>query len=136
MGVPMISLLNDMQNDADSRLDLESADVDTSDVNNIEMRSIATNKLASRVGASLLHAVGLQELVYPNMDRYEDAMVRCALDTEWFDSICQQLNSNKDSSALFDTKRWVENLEAAFRTMLELGIDDGHHPDIVVTDDL
>ena len=128
----MISLLNDMQNDADSRLDLESADVDTSDVNNIEMRSIATNKLASRVGASLLHAVGLQELVYPNMDRYEDAMVRCALDTEWFDSIC----SNKDSSALFDTKRWVENLEAAFRAMLELGIDDGNHPDIVVTDDL
>ena len=133
----MISLLNDKQNDADSRLDLESADVDTSDVNNIEMRSITTNKLASRVGASLLHAVGLQELVYPNMDRYEDAMVRCALDTEWFDSICQRLNSNKDSSALFDTKRWVENLEAAFRAMmLELGIDDGHHPDIVVTDDL
>ena len=41
------------------------------------MRSIATEKLASRVGASLLEAVDLGELVYPGMAQYEDAMVRC-----------------------------------------------------------
>jgi len=141
MGVPMISLLRKLeQNDhvaADSKLNLESADVN-SDFNDLnfgrEMRSIATDKLASRVGASLLEAVGLDDLIYPDMAQYEDAMVRCALDKEWFNTVCQRLISLKDASPLFDTERWVHNLEAAFRKMVDLDLDGGNHPDIFVTD--
>ena len=141
MGVPMISLLRKLEQHgddaADSRLDLESADIDDSDVNldsGHEIRSIATEKLASRVGASLLEAIGLDDLIYPDMAKYEDAMVRCALDKEWFEKIRQRLVSFKDSSPLFDTDRWVQNLEAAFRKMVELDLDGGNLPDIVVSD--
>ena len=151
MGVPMITLMRETEprgsnGDDSSRLVLDDfADVDSSNTSgnksNIEMRDIATNKLASRVGASLLNAVGLDDLIYNNMDQYEDAMVRCALDEEWFHTICHQLISMKDSSTLFDTKRWVNNLEVAFREIVKLlgTSEDGganhHFPDIVVTDD-
>ena len=141
MGVPMISLLRKLeQNDdvaIDSKLNLQSADInsDITDLNfGREMRSIATDKLASRVGASLLEAVGLDDLIYPDMAEYEDAMVRCALDKEWFNTVCQRLLSLKDSSPLFDTERWVHNLETAFRKMVDLDLDQSNHPDIVVTD--
>mmetsp|Transcript_40758 Transcript_40758/g.85386 ORF Transcript_40758/g.85386 Transcript_40758/m.85386 type:complete len:489 (-) Transcript_40758:256-1722(-) len=158
MGVPMISLLRpseqtDGRDTADSKLDLEfAADVDSS--NNARRpsdygqheegsRFIATKKLASRVGASLLAAIGIgleDELVHPDMDRYEDAMVRCALDEEWFANVRRRLVSSRDSSPLFDTVRWVRNLEAAFRAMAEVGGLDSYGsgadelPDIWVSD--
>ena len=50
-------------------------------------RFITTEKLASRVDASLFAAIGLgleDDLVHPDMDWYEDDMVRCALDEDWF----------------------------------------------------
>eukprot|EP00569_Conticribra_weissflogii_P017194 CAMPEP_0171451452 /NCGR_PEP_ID=MMETSP0881-20121228/41152_1 /TAXON_ID=67004 /ORGANISM="Thalassiosira weissflogii, Strain CCMP1336" /LENGTH=378 /DNA_ID=CAMNT_0011975941 /DNA_START=1 /DNA_END=1133 /DNA_ORIENTATION=- len=91
MGVPMISLLRGFKN-ADTIGECEGerfADADLveeSTNENIisgkehlgEHRLIATDKLASRVGASLLAAVGIaNDLVFPNMDGYEKAMVRC-----------------------------------------------------------
>ena len=136
MGVPMISLL---RRDDSSGLESAAADGDTSNTNNIETRSITTDKLASRVGASLLNAIGLDVLIYPTMTEYEEGMIRCALDEEWFGTICQHLKVSKDSSPLFDTKRWVENLEAAFESMAVIRQDvkdsSQYYLDIVVNDD-
>jgi hypothetical protein len=141
MGVPMISLLRKSGDgkdvDVHSGLDLEFADVDSDSSTSprLEMRSISTRKLASRVGASLLCAVGLEDLICDDMAQYENMMARCALDEDWFYTIRQRLLTSRDSSPLFDTKRWVENLEAALRKMTELGVDCANFPDIVVTDD-
>ncbi len=142
MGVPMISLLGELKQESDPALgsSLTSADINLragtdsfpSESNVETRRTIPTTKLASRVGASLLNAVDLDGLVYPDLARYEDAMVRCALDDEWFSSIVQKLISAKDSSPLFDTERWIRNLEVAFRKMLDI---DGNYPDIAVADD-
>mmetsp|Transcript_19591 Transcript_19591/g.46993 ORF Transcript_19591/g.46993 Transcript_19591/m.46993 type:complete len:142 (+) Transcript_19591:2152-2577(+) len=139
----MISLLREFEQTNDNRVvssksRARSAD-EHQDVNDAdcgkETRSIATNKLASRVGASLLRAVGLDDLVYADMTRYEDAMVRCALDEEWFGAIVERLVSNRDTSPLFDTKRWVSNLEAAFGKMVELdSTGSNYYPDILVKD--
>ena len=141
MGVPMISLLRKSGDsrdvDAHTGIDSEFADVDSDagpGPGGRETRSISTEKLASRVGASLLRAVGLEDLVYEDMAQYEGAMARCALDEEWFCTVRQRLLSSKDSSPLFDTGRWVGNLEAAFRKMVELDVDCGGYPDIVVED--
>ena len=132
MGVPMISLL---RGDGSSGLE-SAADVDTSNSNG--MRSITTDKLASRVGASLLNAIGLSDLIYPTMTEYEEGMIRCALDGEWFSAVYQKLEASKDSSPLFDTKRWVENLESAFESIMLVQSKDevssGNYPDIVVND--
>lgn len=134
MGVPMITLLHDLDKNVNNS---KSADVDftaKSPNNNKqhEMRSIATQKLASRVGASLLKAVGLDDLIFPNMEQYEDAIVRCAVDREWYCDLCQRLTSVKESSPLFDTELWVKHLEAALYKMIELGLDGDCVHDIVV----
>ena len=72
------------------------------------------------------------------MTEYEEGMVRCALDEEWFSTLCQQLEASKDSSLLFDTKRWVENLESAFKSMSAIGqyVEDSSqcYPDIMLND--
>jgi protein O-GlcNAc transferase len=141
MGVPMISLLRKSGDSCDvdvhSGIVSEFADVDSdagTGPGRRETRSISTEKLASRVGASLLRAVGLDDLVCEDMAQYEGAMARCALDEEWFSTVRRRLLSSKDSSPLFDTGRWVGNLEAAFSKMVELDADCGGYPDIVVAD--
>lgn len=91
-------------------------------------------EIPAAVGASLLEAVGLGDLVYPNMSQYEDAMVRCALNTAWFDSVRERLRSSIDTSPLFDTERWVQNLEESFLKMTTLDFDGDEFPDIFVKD--
>merc|ERR1711862_471155 len=74
--------------------------------------SIPTDKLASRVGASLLTSAGLQSFIVPNLLEYEKLLVQCASDSKWFNGIKAQLKSSRfTDSLLFDTKRWVDNFE-------------------------
>ena len=141
MGMPMVLLLHKYGDSCDadvhSGIVSDFVDVDSdagTGPRQQDMRSISMEKLASRVGALLLRAVGLDDLVYEDMAQYEGAMARCALDKEWFSTVRQLLLSSKDLSPLFDTGRWVGNLEAAFSKMVELDADCGGYPDIVVAD--
>ncbi|KAL7533235.1 hypothetical protein ACHAWF_004407 [Thalassiosira exigua] len=128
-GVPMISLLRPLER----RGLLREGPHATAEE---EPGFVATEKLASRVGASLLRAVGLDDLIAPDLGGYEDAMVRCASDDRWFEGVRDRLLANRDEAPLFDTDRWVRNFEAALREMAELGkADDGaEFPDIFVED--
>ncbi len=123
LGLPMISLL---RNDDLSKSQAKSMCDD--------LTTIATDKLASRVGASLLLAVEMEDLIYPNMSDYEDAMVKCAIDTEWFESIRNRLRASITVSPLFDTEKWVRNLETSFMQMKLLNAKPRRLPDIIVTD--
>jgi predicted O-linked N-acetylglucosamine transferase (SPINDLY family) len=75
---------------------------------------------AGRVGASLLNAVGLPELVTSTLADYEALAVRLARDPNALASLRQRLDSNRQTSALFDTKRFCRNIEAAYATMFEI----------------
>ena len=97
-GVPMVSLLRETA--ATSQLTVNDGDV-------------ATEKLASRVGASLLKSIGLDVFIASTMDEYEAIMERCATDHAWFSEVKTYLVDAKERSPLFDTERWVKNLEAA-----------------------
>ena len=132
LGLPMISLLRDDGSDDSSS---ESAS-DNQANNSMSIQStIATDKLASRVGASLLRAAALDDLVYSDMSDYEDAMVKCAMNTKWFESIRERLRLSIPVSPLFDTERWVRNLEASFMQIKSVSCDQGSNfPDIIVTD--
>jgi protein O-GlcNAc transferase len=95
--------------------------------------NVATEKLASRVGASLLKNVGLDELIVPTMGDYEAVMTRCVSEPEWFSTITERLRSARDTSPLFDTERWVRNLEAG---LTEVVLNkESKHSDVYVVDD-
>eukprot|EP00986_Skeletonema_menzelii_P020566 scaffold31656_cov160-Skeletonema_menzelii.AAC.1 len=120
IGLPMISLL--------------SSEIQPTSICD-EQSTIATDKLASRVGASLLRAAEIEDFVYPTMSEYEDAMVKCVINNEWFKSIRERLRSSVRVSPLFDTERWVQNLEASFIKMKSINEgEDNEFPDIVVSD--
>jgi len=72
---------------------------------------VPTDKWASRVGASLLKAVGLPDLIAPNMEAYEDLLHKAATDPQWSDSLKRRLQSTISDCPLFDLAGWVHNLE-------------------------
>ena len=79
---------------------------------------------ASRVSASLLHAIGLPELVTKDLDGYESLALRLASEPDELEKIREKLHFNRNSAPLFDTVRFTRNLEAAYGTMWQWYVAD------------
>ncbi len=74
---------------------------------------------AGRVAASLLHAVGLPELVTDNLEDYEAFALKLATDPALLKSVVSRLAQNWLTHPLFDTARFTRHIEAAYATMWE-----------------
>jgi protein O-GlcNAc transferase len=74
---------------------------------------------AGRVAASLLHAVGLPELIADSADAYEGLALKLAGDEHALSAIKEKLAQARDTCPLFDTPRFTRHLEAAYAAMLE-----------------
>jgi protein O-GlcNAc transferase len=75
---------------------------------------------AGRVGASLLNAVGLSELITHSLADYEALALRLARDPQLLRAYRARLAANRLSYPLFDTVRFQRQIEAAYRRMWEL----------------
>jgi predicted O-linked N-acetylglucosamine transferase (SPINDLY family) len=75
---------------------------------------------AGRVGASLLRAVGLPELIAPNLEEYEALALKLARDPPLLGSIRGKLAHNRLTCALFDVERTCRHIEAAYTTMRDI----------------
>jgi protein O-GlcNAc transferase len=75
---------------------------------------------ASRVAASLLHAVGLPELVTHSIADYESLAMRLAADAALLKGYRQRLEENRHTCSLFDTARFTRHIEAAYIRMWEI----------------
>lgn len=71
----------------------------------------------SRVAGSLLHAIGVPELITHSLNEYEALALRLARDTALLADFKARITTNKTSHALFDTKGFCFNLEAAYVAM-------------------
>lgn len=80
----------------------------------------AGGTFVGRVAASLLHAVGLPELVTDTMQQYEELAVRLATDGSYLQQIRGKLARNRLTEPLFDTDRFRRHMEAAYQTMWDL----------------
>lgn len=83
---------------------------------------------AARVAASLLHAVGLPELVTGTVEEYERLALALATDPARLSAIRARLAANRSTTTLFDTERFTRHIEAGY----ELAYDryfDGLPPD-------
>ena len=74
---------------------------------------------ASRVGASLLHAVGMPELVCQDLAEYERTVIDLARDPGRRQLLRQRLALARGSSPLFDTTRFTRDIEALYLRMAE-----------------
>ena len=75
---------------------------------------------ASRVSSSILTAIGLPELITPNLDEYEHLSVCLASNPDQLQTICQKLTNNRLVEPLFDTPRFARNLEKAYKEMWDI----------------
>jgi predicted O-linked N-acetylglucosamine transferase (SPINDLY family) len=77
----------------------------------------AGRTFAARVAGSLLHAVGLPELVTESLDAYEREALALAAEPQRLAALRARLASNRDRCPLFDTDRFRRDVEAAYATM-------------------
>jgi predicted O-linked N-acetylglucosamine transferase (SPINDLY family) len=77
----------------------------------------AGTTFAGRVGASLLRAVGLSELITSTSDEYMTLALELARDRSRLGAVRAKLARNRAAAPLFDTERFRRGLESAYRTM-------------------
>jgi len=74
---------------------------------------------AGRVAASLLHAVGIPELITSNIEDYQALALKLAREPELLAGIKAKLAARRNTYPLFDTVRFTRHVEAAYTTMWE-----------------
>ena len=76
--------------------------------------ALVGQSFASRVSASLLNAVGLQELITYSEKEYEDLSIELATNPTRLKEIKSKLEKNKLIKPLFNTKLFTKNIETAY----------------------
>ena len=79
----------------------------------------AGEAFASRMAASLLHAIHLPELVTTTRDEYEALAVALATEPDRLEGVRQRLAHSRTTAPLFDTQRLTRHVEAAYTAMYE-----------------
>jgi hypothetical protein len=77
----------------------------------LQVLTWAGQTFCSRMAGSLLHAVGLPELVTHTLEDYEAQAIALGNDRPRMDALRARLASNRDTSPLFDTPRFVRDYE-------------------------
>lgn len=77
------------------------------------------NAFAGRMGASLLHAIHLPELVTDSWEEYEALAVELANNPDQIGKIRLKLNQNRLTAPLFDTALFTKHIENAYVQMYE-----------------
>ena len=81
--------------------------------------------LVSRLGASLLHGLGLDDLIAKDAGEYEALAIELATHPERLRALKAKLAQNRETHPLFDTARLVCNLERAYLEMWRIHESDG-----------
>jgi predicted O-linked N-acetylglucosamine transferase (SPINDLY family) len=74
---------------------------------------------ASRVAASLLHAMNLPDLVVATEAEYEEMAVALALDQQRYKALRQRVEESRQSAPLFNCERFTHHLESAYSAIFE-----------------
>jgi len=81
--------------------------------------TLSGQTFAGRVAGSLLHAIGLPELIADSVPAYEDMALRLARDPAALAALKSRLRENRATHPLFDTARHCRHLERAYTVMCE-----------------
>lgn len=94
----------------------------------LPMVTLPLEKMATRVAGSLCLATGLgEEMIVSSMKEYEERAVSLALNRSKLQDLTHRLKASRLTCPLFDTARWVRNLERAYFKMWNLYCL-GQHP--------
>lgn len=83
-----------------------------------------SDSFASRVTASLLKAADLPELIVPDFTEYERVAIHLATHPKDLKAIRDKWAGQRTTCPLFDTRRFVKNLEQAYRLIWQDWLDN------------
>ncbi|KAH1083296.1 hypothetical protein J1N35_023057 [Gossypium stocksii] len=87
----------------------------------LPMVTLPLEKMATRVAGSLCLATGLgEEMIVNSMKEYEERAVSLALNRPKLQALTNKLKAARLTCPLFDTARWVRNLEKSYFKMWNL----------------
>lgn len=81
--------------------------------------TILGKSFASRVGASLLHAIGLPEMVVQSNAEYEAKAIELAQNPSMLQAIKEKLACNRLTTPLFDTQSFTTDLESLYQEIYD-----------------
>ncbi|XP_048333026.2 probable UDP-N-acetylglucosamine--peptide N-acetylglucosaminyltransferase SEC [Ziziphus jujuba] len=94
----------------------------------LPMVTLPLEKMATRVAGSLCLATGVgEEMIVSSLKEYEEKAVSLALNPSKLQDLTNRLKAARLTCPLFDTARWVRNLERAYFKMWNLYCN-GQHP--------
>ncbi len=79
-----------------------------------------SSNYCGRGATSSLNAIGVPELIMPDQESYRDRAIYFYNNPDELKKIRKKMVEQRDSSLLFDTKRFVANLEQGYRQMWEI----------------
>jgi predicted O-linked N-acetylglucosamine transferase (SPINDLY family) len=79
--------------------------------------TLVGDAFASRVGASLLTAIDLPDLITSTPEQYQALAIALAADPARLAHLRKRLAQNRLATPLFDTRRFTRQLEAAYATI-------------------
>lgn len=85
----------------------------------VPVLTIMGDHFAARVGASLLRAIGLNELIASDLRQYEELAMDLARDPSRLAAIRGRIAANRRSHPLFDTRGFTRHLESAYQMIVE-----------------
>ncbi|ESQ49664.1 hypothetical protein EUTSA_v10019996mg [Eutrema salsugineum] len=87
----------------------------------VPMITLPLEKMATRVAGSLCLATGLgHEMIVNSLEEYEEKAVSLALNKPKLQALTKELRASRLTCPLFDTMRWVKNLERSYFKMWNL----------------
>jgi predicted O-linked N-acetylglucosamine transferase (SPINDLY family) len=74
---------------------------------------------AGRVAASLLTAVGMEEMITSSLDEYEALALGLAEDSAKLTAVKAKLARNRSTARLFDSQRFAKEIEAVYDRLID-----------------
>lgn len=76
----------------------------------LPLLTLAGERFTARMGASLCHATGLEELVMPDLENYQERAIELGHDRAALARFRSRLGTNPAELPLFNQRRWVRDL--------------------------
>ena len=89
----------------------------------IPVLTLKGNTFASRVAASLLNTINLNELIVTNIEDYKKLAIKIYNEKSYLDNIKKKIAINKKRSNLFKVEIYTKNIERAYKKVYQNYLD-------------
>ena len=85
----------------------------------VPLLTVKGDRFSNRISNSMLHWVGLDEMVMPDLESYVARAIHLATHPDELAALRERLQASREAMPLFQTERFARHIEQAYATMWE-----------------